>query len=59
VQFLRVDGPDLSGPVVDEKRFDTALPIQLAAIDDYLRISVWTGLEANPSYIGVIVRSAS
>jgi ATP-dependent DNA helicase RecG len=45
VQFLRVDGPDLSCPVVDEKRFDTALPIQLAAIDDYLKLNVRTAVE--------------
>lgn len=45
VQFLRVDGSDLSCPVVDEKRFDTALPIQLAAIDDYLKINVRTAVE--------------
>lgn len=45
VQFLRVDGTDLSAPLVDEKRFDSALPLLLAGLDDYLKINVRTSVE--------------
>jgi ATP-dependent DNA helicase RecG len=45
VQFLRVDGRDLSAPIVDEKRLDLPLPSLLREVDDLLRLNIRTSVE--------------
>jgi len=45
VQFLRVDGTDLSGPIIDERRLSTALPSLLRELDDLLRLNIRTSVQ--------------
>jgi ATP-dependent DNA helicase RecG len=44
VQFLRVDGDDLSAPIIDERRLSTALPFLLRDLDELLRLNIRTSV---------------
>jgi ATP-dependent DNA helicase RecG len=44
VQFLRVDGTDLSAPIIDERRLSTALPSLLRELDELLRLNIRTSV---------------
>ena len=44
LQFLRVDGLDLSDPVVDARRLSSALPSLLRDLDDLLRLNIRTSV---------------
>jgi hypothetical protein len=45
VQFLRVDGTDLSSPIIDERRLTTALPSLLRELDELLRLNIRTSVQ--------------
>ncbi|MEM7128476.1 MAG: ATP-binding protein [Chloroflexota bacterium] len=43
VQFLRIDGTELTDPIIDQKELDDPLPDMLRLLDDLLEINVTTG----------------
>jgi ATP-dependent DNA helicase RecG len=45
VQFLRVDGTDLSAPILDEKRLSAPLGSLLRQLDDLMRLNIHTAVE--------------
>jgi ATP-dependent DNA helicase RecG len=45
VQFLRLDGDDLSAPIIDEKRITGPLPQQLRVLDEVLRANIATSVD--------------
>jgi ATP-dependent DNA helicase RecG len=45
VQFLRLDGDDLTAPVKDEKRIDGPLPDVLRQLDELLALNVMTAVD--------------
>lgn len=42
IQFLRIDGGDLTDPIIDQKELDAPLPDTLRLIDDLLEINITT-----------------
>lgn len=42
IQFLRIDGDDLTDPIIDQKELDAPLPDTLRLIDDLLEINITT-----------------
>jgi ATP-dependent DNA helicase RecG len=44
LQFLRVDGFELDGPIIDERRLTTALPSLLRELDELLRLNIRTSV---------------
>jgi ATP-dependent DNA helicase RecG len=44
VQFLRVDGSDLSAPIIDERQLGTPLPSLLRDLDELLRLNIRTSV---------------
>jgi ATP-dependent DNA helicase RecG len=44
VQFLRVDGEDLSQPIIDERRLDGPLPSLLRELDELLKLNIRTAV---------------
>lgn len=44
VQFLRVDGVDLSAAIIDERRITTSLPSLLRELDELLRLNIRTAV---------------
>lgn len=45
VQFLRIDGPEITDDVIDEHRLASALPDLLRELDELLRINVRTSVD--------------
>lgn len=45
VQFLRIEGTDLAGPIKDQKRLDGPLPQLLRSLDELMRLNVTTSLD--------------
>ncbi len=45
VQFLRIDGDDLSDPIQDEKRLDGAMTDVLRQLDELLRLNITSAVE--------------
>ncbi|WP_156753474.1 ATP-binding protein [Actinokineospora pegani] len=45
VQFLRVDGDDLTDAIIDEKRMDGPLPTLLRRVDELLMLNVRTSID--------------
>ncbi|MGL4746021.1 MAG: ATP-binding protein [Dermatophilaceae bacterium] len=45
VQFVRVDGLDLSEPVIDEKRLDAPIPDLLRELDELLKLNIRTSVD--------------
>lgn len=43
VQFLRINGAELTDPIIDQKEIDDPLPDMLRLIDDLLEINIVTG----------------
>jgi ATP-dependent DNA helicase RecG len=44
LQFLRVDGDDLTAPIIDERRVSGALPDLLRELDELLRLNIRTSV---------------
>jgi len=44
VQFLRVEGVDLSGPIIDERRLSSALPTLLREMDEVIKLNIRTSV---------------
>jgi len=44
VQFLRVEGTDLSDAIIDERRLDGALPMVLRELDELIRLNIRTAV---------------
>lgn len=51
VQFLRIDGGELTDPIIDQKEIDAPLPDMLRLLDDLLEINVAT----SSSFVGTSV----
>jgi ATP-dependent DNA helicase RecG len=45
VQFLRIDGTELDGPIKDQKRLDGPLSQLLRSLDELLRLNIATSLD--------------
>ncbi len=45
VQFLRVDGTDLTDPIQDERRLTTPLPVLMRELDELLRLNIRTSVQ--------------
>jgi len=43
IQFLRIDGTELTDPIIDQKEIDDPLPTMLRLVDDLLEINIATG----------------
>lgn len=50
VQFLRIDGTDLSDPVIDEKRLDGALSTVLRQLDEMLTLNIKSAVDFTSSH---------
>jgi ATP-dependent DNA helicase RecG len=44
LQFLRIDGTDLSAPIINERRLNTALPSLLRELDELLKMNISTSV---------------
>jgi ATP-dependent DNA helicase RecG len=45
IQFLRVEGTDLSAPIIDDRRLDGPLPTLLRELDELLRLNIRTAVK--------------
>jgi ATP-dependent DNA helicase RecG len=49
IQFVRIDGTDFDGPIVDERRLDGPLPTMLRDLDELLRLNIRTAVHIGDS----------
>jgi ATP-dependent DNA helicase RecG len=50
VQFLRVEGTELSDPIIDERRLSSALPGLLRELDEVIRLNIRTSVTIGEGY---------